>query len=56
MSVDKMAEAMAGAAMFKYGCFYLFMLVVLFLKDPDLLDSIIDVLISFSNYLDRLAK
>jgi len=53
---DKTVEAAAGVAMFKTGCFYSFIFMVLFLKDPDLLDGIINVLISFSNYLDGIAK
>lgn len=53
---DKLAEAVAGVGMFKIACFYIFIMTMLLWKDPDLLDGIIHVLISFSNYLDGLAK
>lgn len=36
--------------------FYIFLGIILFLKDPDLLDAIIEVLMSFAEYLSPGGK
>lgn len=53
-------EAIAGIGIFKvicqYTCVYTLILLVLFSKDPDILDAIIYAINSFGDFLRAVAK